>query len=114
MKTDNLPEWAKYKKNDDIIVVDPEVVYPIYINKLGYDPNKLTQNQIECARRCFTEDLQILAGGSLHLRIASTEKKIFQLKKYEVGTPINWRKEYIRINKKQATESTEKTENKLV
>lgn len=103
MKTDNLPKWASYSKDRDIIVVDPEEVYPIYINKLGYDPNTLTQNQIECARRCFTEDLQINVGGFLRLHILKSEKGTFQLKKYKPGTPINWRKEYNRINKPTPT-----------
>ena len=98
MKTDNLPEWAKYDKRNDIIIVDPEVVYPLYLKKLGYELSKLTQNMLECARRCFTEDLKTIVGGSLHLRIEKSKKETFKLVKYSLGKPINWRSEYKRIS----------------
>lgn len=95
MNTKNLPEWAVYKKEQDIIEVDPNIVYPLYLTKLGYNDN-ITQAQLEVARRCFTEDLLKAAGSAIHLRILRNDK--FRLKNYPPGEPLKWRREYKRIS----------------
>ena len=98
MKTDNLPEWATYNQAEDIIIVDPDVVYPLYLDKLGYDRKLLTQAHLEVARLCFTEDLFKITGKGLCLRILKKEDEIWRLDNYLPGKPINWAAEHKRIS----------------
>lgn len=95
MNLKNLPSWAEYDKKKRIIIVKPDVVYPMYLKELGYDNKKTTQFMLECARRCFTQDLITLIGPGIHLRIAKDEK--YKLTEYPAGEPINWRTEYKRL-----------------
>jgi len=99
MNTKKLPDWAIYNKAEDIIVVDPDVVYPLYLRKLGYSVKRLTGSELEVARRCFTEDLLLLTGPGLRLRIPKTVGGIWKLSKYPAGMPIDWRAEYERISR---------------
>jgi len=97
-----LPEWATYieapESKYDIIEVEPDIVYPIYLEKLGWNKGTLTQNKLECARRCFTEDLYQSVGGKLRLRILKDDK--YRLSNFPEGKPVNWRNEYKRISAK--------------
>lgn len=97
MKIDNLPEWATYSKAEDIVLVDPDVVYPLYLDKLGYDRKLLTQAHLEVARLCFTEDLFQRTGKGLRLRILKKEDETWRLDNYLPGKPMNWAIEYQRI-----------------
>lgn len=125
MDIENLPDWASYNKAEDIVEVDPDVAYPLYLKKLGWDKGTLTQNRLECARRCFTEDLLKITGKGLHLRIikkfleldpeersisidhisgdetdqgpAKKQDTTWRLSNYPEGEPINWQTEYKRI-----------------
>lgn len=95
----NLPDWAKYNKQESIVEVKPSVVYPMYLKKLGWENQPLTQSRLEVARRCFTEDLKIICGGTLGLRILREMK--FALKNFPAGQPLSFRAEWKRINKKK-------------
>lgn len=96
MNVENLPDWASYNKAEDIVMVNPDEVYPLYLKKLGFEKGTQTQNRLECARRCFTEDLRKIVGGKLRLRILKDEK--YRLSNFPEGKAINWRSEYKRIS----------------
>lgn len=98
MNVKNLPDWAKYNKAGDIIIIDPDVVYPLYLEKLGYDEAKVTQAQLETARLCFTEDLFQVTGKGLKLRILKSPDDKWRLTHFPAGKPINWASEYKRIS----------------
>lgn len=101
MKTGNLPLWATYDQEHDIILVDPDKAYPLYLEKLGYDLDRVTQAQLETARLCFTEDLhQATGAGKLNLRILRNAQNTWRLSSFPPGTPISWAGEYRRIGKK--------------
>lgn len=97
MNVENLPDWAKYNKAEDIVVVEPDEVYPLYLKKLGWDKGTVTQSKLECARRCFTEDLFKIVGGKLRLRILRGDGK-YRLSNFPEGKPVNWRAEYKKIS----------------
>jgi hypothetical protein len=96
MNVDKLPAWAKYNEAEKLIEVKPDEIYPLYLKKLGWDKGTLTQTKLECARRCFTEDLNKAVGGKLHLRILRDEK--YKLSNFPEGKPVNWRSEHKRIS----------------
>ena len=96
MNVENLPDWAKFNKAENMIEVDPDVVYPLYLEKLGWDKGILTQNRLECARRCFTEDLLKITGKGLRLRIIRDVK--YRLSNFPAGDPVSWRLEHRRIS----------------
>ena len=98
MKTDNLPEWATYDKGENVILVDPDIVYPLYLEKLGYDRKLITQAHLEVARKCFTQDLLQVTGPGLHLRISRTPEATWRLDRHIPGQPLDWRAEYKRIS----------------
>ncbi len=62
---DKFPEWARSmtpeeraarKMNENVagVVLDPNAVYPLWLEKLGYPVDKPTQGQLEVARVCAT------------------------------------------------------------
>jgi hypothetical protein len=55
-----LPEWAAWAEDEDglYVAVDPNVVYPMWLDKLGVGKAARTQYWLEVARRCFTEALK--------------------------------------------------------
>jgi hypothetical protein len=61
-----LPRWAK-RDADDMIEVDPDLAYPVYLALLGVQA--LDQFWLEVARRCLTTDLKALLGTPLCVRI---------------------------------------------
>jgi hypothetical protein len=66
LKGDGLPGWASID-GDGKINVDPDKAYPHYLEKLGAD--QPDQYWLEVARRSFTEDLQQIVGGPIHVVI---------------------------------------------
>lgn len=62
----SLPNWAAWGE-DGFVEVDPDVVYPIYLEALKV--KKPDRYWLEVARRCFTEDLRRVHGPGLKLRI---------------------------------------------
>lgn len=55
-----LPGWAVWGEDSDgiYVAVDPNVVYPLWLEKLGVEKAARTQYWLEVARRCFTEALK--------------------------------------------------------
>lgn len=100
MNVEHLPAWANYNEDKKIIVVDPDVVYPLYLAKLGYDVDSPTQAQLETARLCMTEDLHRLVGQKLILQILKSPDNKWRLTNFPPGTPIAWMREYERISQK--------------
>lgn len=54
-----LPEWASFNDDDGRIEIDPDIVYPIFIEKTGLEAD---QYGAEVARRCATEELRRAVG----------------------------------------------------
>ena len=95
MANAKLPSWA-HDAPKGYIEVKPSEVYPLFLERLGYSRNDLTQSQLEVARLCFTEELALAVGGSIKLRIL--KDPTYALNQWPVGDPINWRVEFNRIN----------------
>lgn len=87
-----LPEWATWNEEIGRVEVDPAVVYPVYLEELGFEPS---QNALECARRAVYQDLLKITGPGLHIYIAKNED--FKLSNYPEGPTLNTRAEYERI-----------------
>lgn len=67
-----LPEWAMFNEGDGFVEVDPDVVYPLFLN--GAEP---TQVLLERARLEFTRILRdeiVPADKILNLRILAKDK----------------------------------------
>ena len=50
----NLPPWVNSRR-DGTFEVDPNTVYPIYLDRLRVEPSEFS---LEVARRCMTADLR--------------------------------------------------------
>lgn len=94
MAESNLPSWAT-KLPDGRIQVDPDVVYPLFMDALGYE--EPTQAALEVCRRCFTEALFEIAGKGLHVHIMKRDR--WALRNFPQGAPINFRGEYNRLKR---------------
>ncbi len=88
-----LPQWAIFNKIQQKYIVDPAVVYPIYLKRLGY--SEITQHGLEVARKCFSRDLRLIVGGPIHLKI--TKNEAWKLNKFRIGSPKDSIAEYKRI-----------------
>lgn len=76
--------WAEAR--DGKYFADPDKMYPLYLEKLGVaEPD---QYWLEIARRCATEDLLKIAGGSLHLVILQKGRE-WALKNFPEGLGAN-------------------------
>jgi len=92
---EKLPKWAiieKDEKGNDFIVVQAEVVYPIFLKILEYPEKNPNQTQLETCRFCFTEFLKkrIIQKymddfTPLALRIKSEPDKKWALKNFDPG-----------------------------
>lgn len=111
--TDNLPEWASLNPDDGFVEVDPDVVYPLWLEKMEklekLDPTlkgiseKPTRHALEAARLIFTRALKAImyahGGKFLNLRILNKGKKEkgkripgkWALMNFPVGEPIDRR-----------------------
>ena len=77
----DLPEWAVFNKADGFIEVDPDEVYPLFLD--GAEP---TQVGLELARLAFTKILRdeiVPIGTRLNLRILGRDE--WALKNFPVG-----------------------------
>ena len=65
-----LPFWATEQQDSDLVTkifVDPNVVYPLYLQELGFD---ISRQGVEVAMRCMIEDLKVVPGlNSIHVKI---------------------------------------------
>ena len=68
MNAADLPRWAR-RGADDMIEVDPDLAYPIYLALLGINLDDVDRFWVEVARRCLTTDLKALLGTPLCVRI---------------------------------------------
>ncbi len=94
-KLPNPPSWATLNQETGFYEVDPDVVYPMYLEKLGI--TEITQHALELARRCFTKDLHQGIKGILRIRIL--KKPRWALIKYPVGIPFNFSEMYARMRR---------------
>lgn len=100
-----LPEWAKYDENEDTVVVDPDVVYPMILKKIeSVEPSlkgiskKPTRNVLEVGRLAFTriikhvlytrKNLGDIERVYIKLKILAKDKK-WALINFPLGKPIN-------------------------
>jgi hypothetical protein len=93
-----LPEWAKVSKDGGRIEVEPSTVYPLFLKRLGFEG--VTQDELEVARRCFTNELIDTIGRGILLRILKDED--YMLSKFPQGkdpkiNPNNFRAHYNRM-----------------
>lgn len=65
----NLPEWAT-RGDTGRVLLDPERAYPHYLEQLDLPADKYGA---EVARRCALEDLKVLCGVPLAVKIAKRE-----------------------------------------
>lgn len=82
--TETLPDWAVWNEETQFVDVDPDVVYPMFLELLG---QPTTQVGLELARRAFTKvlrDKYCPKGTMLHLRILQKDEK-WALKHYPHG-----------------------------
>jgi len=101
-----LPAWATIGSDRDgeRIVVESEVVYPLFLGILGYSPTAPTQAELECCRRCLTEYLKREVfkkfdgdDAQFALQITAKPEKKWALRNFTEGKPILWESEYKRI-----------------
>lgn len=101
MAEPKLPSWAKLDKNGKV-EVDPDVVYPLFLDALEYPGNKPTRTQLETARRCLTEVLKVdYEIGPFTLRILKRER--WALKNFDLPDDggNRFRREYERIKREK-------------
>jgi hypothetical protein len=93
---EKLPKWATIEKVENVknenmerIVVQAEVVYPIFLKILGYPEKNITQVHLEICRFCFSEYLKTRIVQKYMddftpciLRIASESEREWALKNY--------------------------------
>jgi len=101
-----LPAWAKIgsDKGGEKIIVESEVVYPLFLKILGYSPTAPTQAELECCRRCMTEYLKREVfkkfdgdDAQFALQITAKPGKQWAIRNFSEGKPIFWESEYKRI-----------------
>jgi hypothetical protein len=89
-----LPKWAKLNKDDGFIEVEPGVVYPYFLKRLGFEGK--TQDELEVARRCFTTELKDTIGGGFSLRILKDDD--YKLAKFPKGDDLKINPERFRAH----------------
>jgi hypothetical protein len=120
-----FPEWAVPFTREDIpegadaFSLDPDVLYPLWLEKLRYPVDASTQEQLECARLCATEYLHRIAkinhfGAEafafgdvppdmtvpLFVKILAGEKK-WALKNFPEGEKIDANVQYSRLRREK-------------
>lgn len=88
-----LPRWVVFNEKQQKFIIDPAVIYPTYLKRLGY--SETTQYGLEVARKCFSRDLRLLIGGPIHIKI--TKNDAWKLSKFPIGKPKDSVAEYRRI-----------------
>ena len=66
----DLPPWVNSHR-DGTLEVDPNTVYPIYLDRLRMEPSEFS---LEVARRCMTADLRKALKRPFDLRITKDRR----------------------------------------
>jgi len=95
VKFGKLPSWAKISADGEWVEVDPEVMYPVFLNAMGFDHP--SQHRLEACRRAMTTALKdFKSEGDLKIRILAGDKG-WALKNHPEGDPADfesWRAKY--------------------
>lgn len=96
---DKLPPWASVdEKYKSYIVVDADVVFPLYAELLGYDLDNLTFEKIEVMYYCYLADIKKVVPPPRFVKeLPGKERRRWDRRRYPHEPPISWRDEYARI-----------------
>jgi len=69
---EKMPSWVKgIRKNDDAILVDPDIAYPAFMKELEM---QATQFSLQIARRCINMHLLELVGPGITVNFSEKHK----------------------------------------